>query len=296
MSTSKRITPANFKLYGVFGFPLKHTLSPAMHQAALEKLRVPGFYMALELAPKNFKKLMVQRNLLLDGFNLTVPHKQIVIPFLDSVSREAKLIGAVNTVIRKNGRLLGENTDAYGFMKLLRAELGWKSKGKTVLILGAGGASRACIYALCADGAKEIIVLNRTVAKARTLVSVFKRQFPRVRFQARALVSREVRNALLEAGLVVNTTSVGLKPSDNPVVKKGDFPRAKGNRFAVDLIYNPPQTPFLRLARSAGWKTANGLGMLLHQGARAFELWTGKKAPVEVMKRALVVATSVAKK
>lgn len=286
----KRITPSTFKLYGVFGFPLKHTLSPVMHQAAFNKLKLSSFYLALELAPNDFKRLMaLKKNLLLDGFNLTIPHKQIVIPHLDSVSREAKLIGAVNTVVRKGNRFSGENTDAYGFSKSLSEGLNWNSKGKTVLILGAGGASRACIYAFCRGGVKNIVILNRTIAKARALAKFFKRQFPKVRFAVDSFTSKNISWLLPEVDMVVNATSIGLKRGDSALAV---IPKASGKQFAVDLIYNPAETPFLRAAKRAGWQTLNGLGMLLHQGARAFELWTGKKAPIGTMKQVLDRALS----
>jgi len=287
MKTKQRIAPSSFKLYGVFGFPLKHTFSPAMHQAAFDKLGIPCFYLALELDPKNFRQVMTQKKkLLLEGFNLTVPHKQIVKPYLDSLTFEARAIGAVNTVIRKGKLWIGENTDAYGFLKSLE-EVHWKSKGKTVLIFGAGGASRAVIYALCRSGARRIVLLNRTVSKARALAKYFTKFFPKTRFEVRPFEKQVIGKTLREVDIVVNTTSVGLKRADSPLVLNGDFPRAKGNRLAVDLIYNPSETPFLRSAKRAGWKTVNGLGMLLHQGARSFELWTGKKAPVDIMRKAL---------
>jgi len=281
----KRITPSTFKLYGVFGFPLAHTLSPVMHQAAFNKLGLSSFYLALELAPNDFNRLMsLKKNLLLDGFNLTIPHKQIVMPHLDSVSREARLIGAVNTVVRKGNRFAGENTDAYGFSKSLSEGLGWKSKGKTILILGAGGASRACVYAFCTGGAKKIIILNRTVSKAKALAKFFKRQFPKVCFAVDDFSSKNISELLPDVDMAVNTTSIGLKRDDSAMAV---FPKAKGKQFAVDLIYNPAETSFLRAAKRARWQTLNGLGMLLHQGAKAFELWTGRKAPVEVMRKAL---------
>ena len=288
MKKQARITPSGFKLYGVFGYPLQHTLSPAMHQAGFEKLGLRNFYLPLELDPNHFRKLMLRKkDLLLEGFNLTIPHKQRVMPYLDSVSREARMIGAVNTVVRKANRWYGENTDAYGFLKSLIEEAHWKSRGKSILILGAGGAARACVYALCRDGAKKVFILNRTVSKAKQLAGFFKRQFRGVQFEVYPLVPGRIRQLLASVDLVVHTTSLGLKSSDSPLVRKNYFPKAKGNRVAVDLIYNPPVTPFLRSARQAGWKTLNGLGMLLHQGARSFELWTGKKAPVEVMRKAL---------
>lgn len=288
MKIKSRITPGKMRLYGVFGFPLKHTLSPAMHQAAFRHWGLPYFYLALEMDSKRFRSLMRLRNrLVLDGFNLTIPHKQTVLPYLDSVSAEARVIGAVNTVIRKGSRWLGENTDAYGFLKSLEEALHWKPKGKSVLILGAGGASRACVYALARGGARNIVILNRTLSKANQLANEFRRRFPKTEFEALPLTRDKISKLLRRADLVVNTTSLGLKRDDCRLVRKKDFPGAKKNQVAVDLIYNPPVTPFLKEAKRAGWKAVNGLGMLLHQGARSFELWTGKRAPIQVMRKAL---------
>ncbi|MBI4398576.1 MAG: shikimate dehydrogenase, partial [Candidatus Omnitrophica bacterium] len=263
-----RIQPGRFKLYGVIGYPLQHTLSPRMQQAAFEHLGLPHFYAALELTLKSFKQMMHRKKkLLLDGFNLTIPYKQAIIPYLDLVSPEARLIKAVNTVIVKRGRLLGENTDAYGFLKSIKEKFGWNSKGKSILIIGAGGAARACIYDLGKEGASIIFIMNRTLSKAKRLYDEFGKKFSKTQFSFHDLKPKEMLENHPEIILVVNTTSLGFRSDDPKLIHK--FPRANGKRFAVDLIYNPPQTEFLRLAKAAGWKTANGLGMLLYQGAKA---------------------------
>jgi len=280
-----RITPGKIKLYGVFGYPLKHTLSPPMHQAGFNQLKLSSFYLPLELPLNNFRNLMKnKKDIILDGFNLTVPYKQTVMPYLDSVSKEAKLIGAVNTVIKKNNRWCGYNTDASGFITSLKEGLKWAPRGKRVVVIGAGGASRACIYGLCEKGVKEIVVLNRTLSKAKALVRDFQKLFKKVRFSVCTKADKEL---LAQCDLVVNATSLGLKAKDKAVLSKSVIPKAKRGQLAIDLIYNPEVTPFLKSMKSKGWKTLGGLGMLLHQGAQAFQLWTGKKAPVKQMRTAL---------
>ncbi len=292
MPKLSRVIPGKLKLFAVLGYPLKHSLSPVMHEAGFERLKLFSHrYLALELNPNSFKKFInSKKSLLLDGFNLTIPHKQTVIAYLDKITPEAKMIGAVNVVFRRGKRWVGDNTDAYGFIKSLRMEVNWRSKGKTALIFGAGGAARACVQALCKDRIRQIIILNRTFSKAHELTIFFRKNFPKIKFQALPLKAGKTRQLLKDADLVVNTTSLGLKKSDAAVLEIKDFlqPRAiKGKGIAVDLIYNPSVTPFLRNARRAGWKAVNGAGMLLYQGAKSFELWTGKKAPVKEMKKAL---------
>ncbi len=288
----QRIAPGKIQLYGVFGFPLKHTLSPPMHQAGFDSLKLSRFYVPIELKETYFKKVMSKKKqLLLYGFNLTVPYKQTVMPYLDRISPEAKAIGAVNTVVKKNSQLWGYNTDAYGFMQSLSEGLKWKSKGKSVLVLGAGGASRACVYGLCEAGVKQITILNRTVSKARTLCRDFGMRFKKVEFVSGALKNNtSLKELISNNDLIVNTTSLGLKASDKTIVQNKFFPKAKKSQCVVDLIYSPSETPFLKIAKTKGWKTLNGLGMLLHQGSKSFEIWTGKKAPVRVMEKALTQA------
>lgn len=266
------------KLYGIFGFPLGHTLSPALQEAAFRALGLKAFYLSFEVRREEFLRLMRRRkNLVLDGFNVTVPYKEEVLRFLDGVSPEARAIGAVNTVLRKGGRWMGFNTDSRGFTASLEKDAKFRAAGKKILILGAGGSARAAAYALAQKGAKIISIANRTPARAKKIVTQYRRLFPEV----------EWRNSnLAEADLVVNATSVGLRKGDRSLVRPRDFLNRRA--LFVDLIYKPAETRFLREARLAGHPTLNGLGMLLYQGAEAFRLWTGFKAPLEVMQKTLI--------
>ena len=270
------------RLYGIFGFPLAHTLSPVMQEAAFRSLRLKAFYLPFEVGEEEFRSLMRRRkDLLLDGFNVTVPYKEAALRYVDELSPSARAIGAINTVVRRGKKWVGFNTDESGFILSLEREGKFKAKGKQVLLLGAGGGARAVAYGLARCGASKIIIVNRTLARAKKMISEYEKLFPRVKFLADTQGNEK---NLKDVDLVVNATSVGLKPKDPPLVRPGDFPK---KTFFVDLIYNPRETKFLRLAKQSGHRVLNGLGMLVYQGAEAFQVWAGKKAPVEIMRAAV---------
>ncbi|RIH79172.1 Shikimate dehydrogenase (NADP(+)) [Calidithermus terrae] len=259
---------------GLIGYPLSHTLSPAMHAAALEALGLAGSYAALETPPEALAERMDEVRRAYRGVNVTVPHKEAVMPYLDRLSPEAEAIGAVNTVVNREGRLEGHNTDAPGFLRGLE-EAGIEYRGAKALILGAGGAARAIAWALKQAGA-QVRIGNRTLERAAQL----QREFG---------LGEVTDNELVLAGmarssdLIVNTTTVGLKdPAATPL--RAEWLPAGGT--VVDIVYNPLETRLLREARAAGLRTLGGLPMLVWQGALAFELWTGQRPPVEVMYQA----------
>jgi shikimate dehydrogenase len=296
-----------FKLYGIFGFPLSHTLSPAMHEAAFRKLGIDASYIVLELTPAAFKKLMSRSSeFSLSGFNITVPYKEKMLPYLDEVRPEARAIGAVNTVYRRGKRWVGANTDMEGFLMALMKEGGFRPVGKSALILGAGGAARAVIYGLSREGIHEALVVDCFPEKARKIAKDMRKIFPQVVYRVVSAGAPEVKEALQKADVIINATPLGLKLGDPEVIPGSWIPKAgkmkvaprgrtlqaagHGQKFFMDLIYNPASTPFLRAAKKKGHKTLNGLGMLLCQGARALEYWTGRKAPADVMRQALLEA------
>ena len=281
-----------FKLYGIFGCPLSHTLSPAMHEAAFRKLGIDAHYVVLELVPAALKKLMSRSaKISLSGFNVTVPYKETVMRYLGKVRPEARAIGAVNTVYREGKRWVGTNTDMEGFLMALMKDGGFRPSGKRAVILGAGGAARAVVYGLSKERAREIVIADCFPEKARKILDDMKRLFPRVHYHAALAGTPEVKEAVQKADVIMNATPLGLKPQDPRVVPEAWIPKAGARRkFFMDLVYNPAQTPFLKSAKKKGHRTLNGLGMLLYQGARAFEYWTGRKAPVEVMRQALLQA------
>jgi shikimate dehydrogenase len=291
-------TDQAFKLFGIFGHPLSHTLSPAMHEAAFHELGIDAHYIVLELIPEAFKKLMARASALsLSGFNVTVPYKETVMKYLDKVRPEARAIGAVNTVFKQGKRWVGTNTDMEGFLMALTKDGGFRPSGKKAVILGAGGAARAVVYGLSREGIREILIADCFPEKARKIAHDMKKIFKPVRYCAAPAGTSEVKEALQKADVIINATPIGLKPQDPRLVPEGWIPEGRVKKVLfMDLIYNPAMTPFLRAAKKKGHGTLNGLGMLLYQGARALEHWTGKKAPVRVMRRALLQAQFSIKK
>lgn len=265
----------------LLGHPVGHSLSPAMQDAAFEALGLTARYVPRDVGPEALPDAVAA--LRADdvlGANVTVPHKEAMVPLLDALDAEARALGAVNTVVREGDRLRGGNTDAVGFARSLR-EAGVRVDGARVLLLGAGGAARAVAWALLQGGAAELRLWNRTAARAEALRAVL--ADARVRVAEGAAVG--------EADLVVNATSVGMArggvdPDASPL--PGPWPARAG--VAVDIVYRPRETRFLREARAAGWRGVDGLGMLLHQGAASFEAWTGREAPVASMRAALEAA------
>ncbi|AEB11874.1 shikimate dehydrogenase [Marinithermus hydrothermalis] len=255
---------------GLIGYPLAHSVSPAMHRAALQAAGLEGIYRLLETPPDELESRVMEVRRGYRGVNVTVPHKVAVLPYLDEVSPEVQAIGAVNTIVNEEGRLVGHNTDAPGFTRALEAA-GVTARGLRAVVLGAGGAARAVVYALVQAGAR-VRVANRTFARAKALAEVFGAEA--VPFEGPEFV-----RAVREADLLVNATSVGLNDPGASPIPEGVWPR----EAVVDIVYNPLETRLLREARAAGLVAVDGLGMLVWQGALAFELWTGRQAPVAAM-------------
>jgi len=276
----------SFKLFALIGYPLGHTLSPPMHSAALKKVNMPGLYMPFEIEPKNFSRIMKRVELLpLQGFNVTVPYKEKIVSYLDTISPEARVIGAVNTV-KKGKKLCGYNTDAYGFSRSLKEDLRFSPRGKKILLIGAGGAARACVYTLAKEGAHTVIISDVVMSKARSLRKHISSHFKNTRFLITQPNEEHYRLLIPTVDCIINATPIGLKKSDPLVISPRIFPKKK--LFVYDLIYNPAETKLLAAARKRGCIVSSGLGMLLYQGARAFEIWTGKKAPIASMRKALL--------
>lgn len=284
-SYGEKIRDPDLNLYGIFGYPLKHTVSPAIQNCALDEYGLKAIYFAFERPPARFRFLMRHlKSLLLDGFNVTVPYKEEVIRYLDRLSPEATALGAVNTVKKQGSKWIGYNTDLYGFLKGLR-ETGFNPKNKSAVIFGAGGAARAVVFGLAKSGARKITIVNRTVSRAKQVVNQFRKKFPKIHWAVHSLDQRSLKEVLSNADILVNATKIGLKPSDALLVPESAFPKKR--ILVYDLIYKPEQTKLLKLASQLGHKTVNGETMLLHQGVRAFEIWTGKRAPIKKMRKAL---------
>ncbi|MDD4334631.1 MAG: shikimate dehydrogenase [Desulfotomaculaceae bacterium] len=277
------------KVCGIFGCPVEHTFSPAMHNAAFAATELDYVYVPFAVAPHSLAAAVEAiRALGLAGVNLTVPHKEAVLPLLDGLSDEAARIGAVNTIINRDGYLYGENTDGKGYLKALR-EAGFAPAGKTVLFLGAGGSARAVAVQLALAGAGKLVFANRTEARAAELARfVAEKTGIRVELVAWPAHAGDKlpEKMLADADLVVQTTSLGMSPKVYETVPL-PFASFRPGQVASDLVYNPVQTLFLKKASMAGAVTVSGLGMLLYQGALAFELWTGVTAPLAVMREVL---------
>jgi shikimate dehydrogenase len=267
------------RLCAVLGSPIRHSASPAMHNAAFA---VPGLnwrYLAFEVDPQNLRAAIEgARAMRFAGLNLTVPHKLLAVDMVDELDASAKTWGAVNTIKFENGRAIGFNTDADGLANSLREDLAVELRGAKVLLLGAGGAGRTAALKLAAENVAELFLVNRTASKAEEIAGEIKKQFP--------LVKISVGYPKVRIDLLLNATSLGLKPEDGSPLDEKQF-SLKRAHAVYDMIYRPAETKLLAAAKAAGCRTANGIGMLVHQGAKAFEIWTGRPAPVAVMRRAV---------
>lgn len=270
------------RLYGIFGYPVEHTFSPGMHNAAFQKLHMDACYVSFAVSPDKLgeaAKALIPLGLC--GLNVTVPHKEKIIAYLDELSEEARLIGAVNTIEIKEGKLIGHNTDGRGFLRSLRDNAGFNPKGKQIFIIGSGGAARAVGFSLALAGTKKIVFTDLDAGKAVALVIDITDKTGRLVEYAK---HESVAESAAEADCVINATPLGLKRAD-PLPLAPEHIREK--HLVCDLVYNPAETRFLQAAKARGAKRLPGIGMLLFQGVIAFEIWTGKKAPVSIMKNAL---------
>jgi shikimate dehydrogenase len=290
---------ATTRFCAVLGHPVRHSASPAMQNAGIAKLGLDWRYLAFDTPPEQLAEAIAgARAMRFIGLNLTVPHKLIAVDLVDALDASARKWGAVNTIrfeardARGRWQPLGRfaevpagkirahgfNTDADAIVRALREDLGVRLRGARMLLLGAGGAGRVAALRLAEAGVQSLHLVNRTRSKAAQLAKEVRRRSPRVR------VSVGYPEGAVD--LVLNATSLGLKAGDDLPYDGKLFP-LKRARAAYDMIYRPAETPFLRAARRAGCRTANGIGMLLYQGAAALEIWTGQRAPIEAMRRAL---------
>jgi shikimate dehydrogenase len=270
---------------GIIGHPVSHSLSPLMHNAAFAALGLDWVYVPFPVAPERLTQAVAGlRALGVAGFNVTIPHKVAILPLLDRISPDAELIGAVNTVALEDGLFTGYNTDGIGLVAALCAKLGFSAAGRSVLVLGAGGAARSAVVALAGAGALRVELANRTVAGARALVDSVAGQLPATAFAAHPLERLADPGFLSGFDLLVNTTSVGMARDSFPGL---ELSLLRPGCAVYDMVYAPPVTPLLARALELGLPAANGLGMLVAQGEAAFRLWTGVRPPEGCMERAL---------
>lgn len=281
---------------GLLGSPVRHSISPMMHNLSFRLLGLDCVYLCFEVTPQKLgQTVSVFRDLGCYGFNLTMPDKKAVMPYLDAISQEAELIGAVNTVVCRDGRLTGYNTDGYGFWESARQE-GFQPEGRGMTLLGAGGAAGAIAVQGALDGLSQIHILNRHTRSweaAERLVSLISRET-----SCRADLSDLADEGMLAekiagSDILVNATPVGMagRGDDGKPEISGEMPVPADMAFSPDMwvgdvIYHPRRTALLQKAEQEGCRTFNGMKMLLYQGAKAFELWTGQRMPVEEVQKA----------
>ena len=266
------------RLAAVVANPIKHSISPFIHNSAFEATNTNGVYLAWEVDATELAETVANiRRYQMYGINLSMPYKEQVIPYLDQLSEEACLIGAVNTVVNREGTLIGYNTDGKGFFKSLPS---FKISGKRMVLLGAGGAAKAILAQAILDGVSQVSVFVRSASIEKTRPYLEKIQNATgFRVDLFALEDvQDLQDSITKADLLVNATSVGMDGSSQPIPTSIVLPE---KLMVADVIYQPFETPFLKWARNQGNQSINGLGMLLYQAAEAFELWTGKEMPTD---------------
>lgn len=276
----------NYKaeLVGAFGQPIAENPTGVMQEAGFKALGLNWRYLMLEVSADDLAAAVAgARAFGMRGFNLTIPHKVAVISHLDDISAEVKIIGAVNTVRREGDRLIGENTDGKGFLRALTQDYGMDPRGKSVVMVGAGGAARAVATELALAGVERLHIVNRTEARVAGMVHD-------LRQHTSTNVSYELWEQTYivpkDVDIFINATSIGLHPNGD-AMPDVDLTTASQSMLVTDVVFNPMETRLLQMAKALGLPTLDGLSMLVHQGVFAFELWTGEQAPIAVMKQAL---------
>jgi shikimate dehydrogenase len=272
------------RLCGVIGDPIEHSLSPTIHNAAFNYLKLDFVFLAFRVKAADLENaIQGMRGLGIHGLNVTMPHKSKVIGCLDKVDSTVKFLGSANTILNKDGKLSGFNTDGMGALKTLR-ESGAKLSEKKVLLLGAGGAAKAIAFAL-AEEVGELVVLNRTAEKAKRLAEALE-QISNKKVVGDSLFPDTIVKNLQDSDVLINATSVGMHPEANQSIVPPQWLRS--DLTVMDIVYNPVETKLAKDAKAVGARVISGVEMLIYQGAASFEIWTGLSAPIEVMRRAAI--------
>lgn len=277
-------------ILGIIGYPIGHTFSPLMHNTAIKHLGLDYIYLPFEVKKENMALAIGGlKGLGINGINVTIPHKESVISYLDNLDDNARFIGAVNTIKLEDGRLKGYNTDGLGFLKSLKIDAQENAKGKNIIILGAGGAARAIAIQMALEEANSIIIANRTGERGEELAVHInaKCKMQNVKCKVKAISLRD--NSLVEyfkkADIIINTTSVGMIDSNTPLFP---YNYISDRHLVCDIVYKPIETKLLKEASVRGARFLNGLGMLIYQGSLSFKIWTGHEMPVEIVKKVLM--------
>jgi len=270
------------KRLGIIGYPIGHSISPIFQQAALDALGIDAIYEKWEVTPEGVGDFVNGLRAPDSwGINITLPHKQAVIPLLDEVDEWATAAGAVNTIVNHDGRLTGHNTDGPGFLRALLVETGYDPKGTRALILGAGGAARGILLALARGGVDSLVIANRTMERAETLAKLAVENG--VKSEAIPIAGNVLIKAAASADLIVNCTSVGMFHGPDEQGTPLTAAQIPASAIVNDVVYTPLETPLLREAAAAGATALGGLHMLVYQGVLSFQMWTGQDAPADVM-------------
>ncbi|MBI5700870.1 shikimate dehydrogenase [Candidatus Saganbacteria bacterium] len=268
------------KTVGLLGFPLGHTVSPAMHNAAFKSLGINAQYLPFEVSEAELKEAVEGfRALHFLGFNVTIPYKERIMDYLDEATKLPELIGAVNTVVNRDGTLIGYNTDGPGFIESLSEDAGFSPKDKSAVLLGAGGAGRSIAVMLAECGAKSITISDTDYNKAKELADYVSSEFDS---KCIAFLPHDIGKKLDKAQLLVNATPIGMHPKVDACPLPKEIKLHK-DLLVYDLVYNPQETKLLKLAKAAKARGVSGLGMLVRQGAMAFSMFTDEDAPIDIM-------------
>lgn len=278
---------AKTKVFGLLGNPVGHSMSPFMHNIFLEQCGINGAYMAFAVEKENIGAAVRGMHALgIQGANVTIPHKEAVIPYLCGMSKAAQACGAVNTLIYTPEGYYGDNTDGAGLLAALEAKNGWKAEGQNILILGAGGGAKGVSVAMALQGAAKIGIANRTAEKAELLAKQIA-ELSDTRTDVISMQELQKPEVYQEYSTIVNTTSLGMAPKVDDMVPVC-IDALQPHHLVVDLIYNPLETKLLRLAREQGAQTASGLGMFIYQGVLAFEKWNGVRPDTASIEEQLI--------
>ena len=273
------------KYLGILGFPLSHSISPFIQQAALDHYSLSIQYKTWPTTSEYLEsRINILRQEKFVGANVTIPHKESVMRCLDVIDGLAQRVGAVNTIVKDDGRLVGYNTDVHGFLTCLMNDVNFQVSGSSVLILGAGGAARAAAFGLVDQDVGSLVIANRSLGRAQSLV---RQLSPDVLNIKSVSIEDDILNSIVpKVDLIVNATPVGMGKGPMAGISPIKSKFISSDTLVYDMTYNPVKTPLLIEASLVGAVTVGGLSMLVHQGAAGFELWTGRKAPIDLMKRA----------
>ena len=272
------------KIYGIIGDPVEHTLSPTMHNAAFNELELDFICVPFRVKKKELGRAMDSvRCLRIQGLNVTMPHKNAVVQYLDELDSTAKFVRAVNTVLNDSGRLKGFNTDGIGALRALR-ENGFNPHGKKMLLLGAGGAARAIAFHASQE-VEELVILNRTGKEAENSAGDLRKKFNE-RVIGDSLSAERIKNELKDTDILINATSVGMHPNAGESLVLPEWLR--NDLCVMDIVYHPLETKLVEHAKAKGAKIVSGIEMLVYQGAASFEIWTSHPAPIKTMKKAVL--------